>query len=70
MYDKLADVISKVDKSGFGVRIKAGDRIAVLLNEHGYAALASNSVVRFTPDEYHMYIPEDVFDRLLNADMM
>ena len=56
---------SKVNKRVFGVDIKKGDVVNLLVNKSGYAALAKNQMIRFGPRDYELHLTDEDYDKLL-----
>jgi hypothetical protein len=66
MYNIPVNAVSKVKKNMMGIVINKGDRIKLLLNKSGSAALAINTAIKFGYDDYELFIREEEYDRLLN----
>jgi hypothetical protein len=65
MFNIPVNAVSLIEKHTVAGHIDQGDRVKLLMNEHGYAALASNTAVRFSPEDYELLIPDAEFDKLL-----
>jgi hypothetical protein len=65
MYNIPVNAVSRITKDMRGIRIHKGDRIKLLMNESGSAALAINTTIKFGPGDYDLFIREEEYDRLL-----